>query len=48
MHLGNQATTLKRMASAHEIASVALFLVSDASSYVTGSTVMVDGGWTAW
>tara|TARA_B100000315_G_C14412226_1_gene511533 strand:- start:15 stop:812 length:798 start_codon:yes stop_codon:yes gene_type:complete len=39
-------TPLKRMAFAHEIASVALFLVSDASSYVTGSTVMVDGGWS--
>ena len=39
-------TPLKRMGYAHEIASVALFLASDASSYITGSTVMVDGGWS--
>lgn len=35
---------LKRFAEVGEIAEVAVFLVSDAASYVTGSTVMVDGG----
>ena len=39
-------TPLKRMANPEEIASVALFLSSGAASYITGATVMVDGGLT--
>ena len=38
---------LKRMALPEDIAPVVLFLVSGAASYITGATIMVDGGWTA-
>lgn len=36
-----------RWGELEEIAGVAVFLASDASAYVTGSSVFVDGGWTA-
>ena len=43
----SKRTPLKRMGKAEEVASVALFLASEAASYITGATIMVDGGWTA-
>jgi NAD(P)-dependent dehydrogenase (short-subunit alcohol dehydrogenase family) len=41
-------TPMARMGQPWEIASVILFLASDASSLMTGSIVSVDGGYTCW
>jgi NAD(P)-dependent dehydrogenase (short-subunit alcohol dehydrogenase family) len=41
-------TPMARMGQVDEIASVVLFLASDAASLMTGSIVLVDGGYTCW
>lgn len=41
-------TPMGRVAQAHEIASVAMYLASSRASSITGTEVRADGGWSAW
>lgn len=41
-------TPLKRMANEKDIAPAVAFFSSDMASYITGQTLLIDGGWSSW
>ncbi|OQV10430.1 hypothetical protein CLAIMM_14430 isoform 1 [Cladophialophora immunda] len=47
-HMWTEETMLKRLSAPEDYRGPIVFLLSDASSYVTGADLLVDGGYTGW
>ncbi|KIX97432.1 uncharacterized protein Z520_06884 [Fonsecaea multimorphosa CBS 102226] len=47
-HLWTEETMLKRLSTPEDYRGPVVFLLSDASAYVTGADLLVDGGYTGW
>ncbi|MHB8619304.1 MAG: SDR family NAD(P)-dependent oxidoreductase [Chloroflexota bacterium] len=43
-----ERTPMRRLGEPSEVATVIAFLLSSEASYITGQTIYVDGGWSAW
>ena len=46
-NIGSHGTPAGRRGTVEEIAAAACYLADEAAAYVTGHTLVIDGGWTA-
>jgi NAD(P)-dependent dehydrogenase (short-subunit alcohol dehydrogenase family) len=44
----NERTPMGRWGKLEEIEGIVIFLASHASDFITGQSILIDGGWTIW